>query len=146
MTESQRLEGASRVPSLLETALRACYSSTQLSEMPYYIPEGLNHLRKLLERAQRQKEAGGLTCSRCRKLMVIPTTKWVEWREVRTCNRASHDNPALVRMTPLSMAEGERTIPFVNRGCSWRCRQGDVDKSSWGLPSGNLVTVTNEES
>ncbi|KAF4335327.1 Leucine Rich repeat domain protein [Fusarium beomiforme] len=146
MTESQRLEGASRVPSLLEVALRACYSSTQLSEMPYYIPEGLNHLRKLLERAQRQREAGGLKCSHCQKTMVIPTVKWVEWREVRTCTQVNHENLSLVRMTPLSMAEGERTIPFVHRGCSWRCRPGELDQSSWGLPDGNLVPVTHEQS
>ncbi|KIL92470.1 hypothetical protein FAVG1_03648 [Fusarium avenaceum] len=144
MTESQRLEGASHVPSLLETALRACYSSTQLSEMPYYIPEGLNHLRKLLERAQRQKEAGGLTCSRCRKLMVIPTAEWVEWREVRTCKEIKQENSSVVRMTPLSMAEGEKTVPFIHRGCSWRCGPGEIDKDNWGLPKGNLVPVVDE--
>ncbi|KAG5656570.1 hypothetical protein KAF25_000157 [Fusarium avenaceum] len=144
MTESQRLEGASRVPSLLETALRACYSSTQLSEMPYYIPEGLNHLRKLLEKAQRQKEAGGLTCSRCRKLMVIPTAEWVEWREVRTCKEIKQENSSVVRMTPLSMAEGEKTVPFIHRGCSWRCGPGEIDKDNWGLPNGNLVPVVDE--
>jgi hypothetical protein len=144
MTESQRLEGASHVPSLLETALRACYSSTQLSEMPYYIPEGLNHLRKLLERAQRQKEAGGLTCSRCRKLMVIPTAEWVEWREVRTCKEIKQENSSVVRMTPLSTAEGEKTVPFIHRGCSWRCGPGEIDKDNWGLPNGNLVPVVDE--
>ncbi|KAF4972118.1 hypothetical protein FSARC_1258 [Fusarium sarcochroum] len=144
MTESQRLQGASRVPSLLETALRACYSSTQLPEMPYYIPEGLNQLRKLLERAHRQKEAGGLTCSRCRKLMVIPTVEWAEWREVRTCKEIKQEGPSVVRMTPLSMAEGERIIPFIHRGCSWRCGPGEMDKSSWGLPSGNLVPMTDD--
>ncbi|KAM0434305.1 hypothetical protein ACHAQK_008738 [Fusarium lateritium] len=144
MTESQRLEGASHVPSLLETALRACYSSTQLSEMPYYFPEGLNHLRKLLERAQRQKEAGGLTCSRCRKLMVIPTAEWVEWREVRTCKEIKQENSSVVRMTPLSMAEGEKTVPFIHRGCSWRCGPGEIDKDNWGLPNGNLVPVVDE--
>ncbi|KAM0342807.1 hypothetical protein ACHAPU_009171 [Fusarium lateritium] len=142
MTESQRLEGASHVPSLLETALRACYSSAQLSEMPYYIPEGLNHLRKLLERAQRQKEAGGLTCSSCRKLMVIPTADWVEWREVRTCKEIKQENSSVVRMTPLSMAEGERTVPFIHRGCSWRCGPGEINKDDWGLSKGNLVPVT----
>ncbi|KAM0301667.1 hypothetical protein HYE67_004576 [Fusarium culmorum] len=144
MTESQRLQGASRVPSLLETALRACYSTTQLPEMAFYIPEGLNHLRRLLERAHRQKKAGGLTCARCRKMMVIPTVEWVEWREVRTCKKVSHDNSSALRVTPLSMAEGERTIPFIHRGCSWRCGPGELDKSSWGLPRGNLVPVTDE--
>lgn len=144
MTESQRLEGASHVPSLLETALRACYSSTQLSEMPYYIPEGLNHLRKLLERAQRQKEAGGLTCSKCRKLMVIPTAEWVEWREVRTCKEIKQENSSVVRTTPLSMAEGEKTVPFIHRGCSWRCGPGEIDKDNWGLRNGNLVPVVDE--
>ncbi|KAG8670000.1 hypothetical protein FPOAC2_09343 [Fusarium poae] len=141
MTESQRLQGASRVPSLLETALRACYSTSQLSEMAVYIPEGLNHLRRLLERAQRQKEAGGLTCAHCRKMMVIPTVEWVEWREVRTCKKV---DSSVLRVTPLSMAEGERTIPFIHRGCSWRCGPGELDKSSWSLPRGNLVPITDE--
>ncbi|KAJ4135861.1 hypothetical protein NW768_003463 [Fusarium equiseti] len=145
MTESQRLQGASRVPSLLETALRACYSSTQLSEMPYYIPEGLNHLRRLLERAQRQKDAGGWTCSYCRKMMVIPTVEWVEWREVRTCKKVSHEDSSALRVTPLSMVEGERMIPFIHRGCSWRCGPEELDKSNWGLPEGNLVPVTVDE-
>ncbi|KAJ4206746.1 hypothetical protein NW767_003034 [Fusarium falciforme] len=136
---------ASRVPSLLETALRACYQSAQLPEMPYYIPDGLTHLRKLLERAQRQKDAGGLTCSRCRKFMVIPTIEWVEWREIRTCKEVGPEAPSVVRMTPLSMAEGERTVPFVYRGCSWRCGPGDMDKASWGLPSGNLVPFSADD-
>ncbi|KAF4985628.1 hypothetical protein FDECE_16432 [Fusarium decemcellulare] len=144
-TESQQLQSASRVPSLLETALRACYNSAQLPEMPYYIPDGLNHLRKLLERAQRQKDAGGLTCSRCRKFMVIPTIEWVEWREIRTCKEASQETPSVVRMTPLSMAEGERTVPFVHRGCSWRCGPTELNKESWGLPDGNFVPMATEE-
>ncbi|KAJ3528737.1 hypothetical protein NM208_g10072 [Fusarium decemcellulare] len=144
-TESQQLQSASRVPSLLETALRACYNSAQLPEMPYYIPDGLNHLRKLLERAQRRKDAGGLTCSRCRKFMVIPTIEWVEWREIRTCKEAGQETPSVARMTPLSMAEGERTVPFVHRGCSWRCGPTEMDKGSWGLPDGNLVPMTAEE-
>ncbi|KAF5024103.1 hypothetical protein F66182_3847 [Fusarium sp. NRRL 66182] len=134
-TDSKRLKGASRVPSFLEIVLRACYSSTQLSEMPYYIPEGLINLRNLLEQAQRQKDAGGLTCSRCRKLMVIPTVEWVEWRDVRTCSEQDRaDGDVWGMLTPLSKAESERTVPFIHRGCSWRCGPGAMDKKSRGLP------------
>ncbi|KAF4983155.1 hypothetical protein FZEAL_1378 [Fusarium zealandicum] len=144
-TESQHLSGATRVPSLLETALRACAESAQLPEMPYYIPDGLIHLRKLLERAQRQRDAGGLTCSRCRKSTVIPTIEWVEWREIRTCKEASQETPSVVRMTPLSMAEGERTVSFIHRGCSWRCGPVEADKGGWALPGGKLVPMTVDE-
>ncbi|KAM5348873.1 hypothetical protein ACJ41O_008696 [Fusarium nematophilum] len=143
-TESEHLTSASRVPSLLETALRACYTSAQLPEMPYYIPDGLANLRKLLERAQRQKDAGGLSCSRCRKLVVVPTIEWVEWREVRTCKEVGGEAPA-VRMTPLSMAEGERTVPFIHRGCSWRCGPTEMDRESWGLPGVSLASLAGEE-
>lgn len=139
------LTGASRVPSLLETALRACYRSTQLPEMGYYIPDGLSHLRKLVERAQRQKEIGGLVCSRCRTPTVVPTVEWVEWRDVRTCQRVKNETPAQVRVVPLSMAEGERTVPFVHRGCSWRCGPIEENMEGWGVPDGYPVPALVEE-
>ncbi|KAH7126260.1 hypothetical protein B0J13DRAFT_144756 [Dactylonectria estremocensis] len=140
------LAGGSAVPSLLETALRACYRSDQLPEMGYYIPDGLSHLRELLERAIRQKEAGGWKCSRCRKLIVVPTAEWIEWREIRTCERMAQDVPAQVRVAPLSMAEGETAVPFIHRGCSWRCGPTRTGRGNWGVPEGYPAPFIVEES
>ncbi|KAH7013575.1 hypothetical protein EDB80DRAFT_375998 [Ilyonectria destructans] len=142
----RNLTGGSAVPSLLETALRACYRSDQLPDMGYYIPDGLSHLRELLERAIRQKEAGGLRCSRCSKSIVVPTAEWVEWQEIRTCERVAQDGPAQVRAVPLSMAEGETAVPFIHRGCSWRCGPTNTGKGSWGVPEGYSAPAIVEES
>ncbi|KAI5467884.1 hypothetical protein BGZ63DRAFT_410721 [Mariannaea sp. PMI_226] len=131
------LANATRVPSLVEVALRACYRSTQLPEMANYMPDGLGHLRRLLERATEQKETGGLMCSSCRKSIVVPTTEWVEWKEIRTCKPAPSLSPLdPVRVAPLSMAEGETAVPFIHRGCSWRCRPSTAGLGDWEIPEG----------
>ncbi|KAF7549778.1 hypothetical protein G7Z17_g6174 [Cylindrodendrum hubeiense] len=146
MAELRRSQsGGSAVPSLLEAALRACYRSDQLPDMGYYIPDGLSHLRELLERAIRQKEAGGLKCSRCSKLIVVPTVEWVEWQEIRTCERVAHDGPVQVRVAPLSMAEGETAVPFIHRGCSWRCGPTKTGRGNWGVPEGYSAPFNVEE-
>ncbi|KAG5943888.1 hypothetical protein E4U53_006992 [Claviceps sorghi] len=106
-----------RVPSLVELALRSCYSTSELSQLSHYIPDGLSHLRGLLERAVRQKETGGLSCTKCQKLVVVPTVEWVEWRDIQTVDKTSSGR--IVR--PLSLADDERAIPFLHRGCSWQC-------------------------
>jgi hypothetical protein len=113
----------SRVPSLVEMALRTCYSTNQLSELPHYIPEGLSHLRHLLERAVRQKGMGGIACTNCKKSVIMPPIEWVEWREIRTVEKVSSGK--IVRS--LSLADDERAVPFLHRGCSWKC--GPVGKS-----------------
>lgn len=129
------------VPSLLEVAFRTCYRSAQLPEMADYIPDGLPNLRQLLERAAKQKETGGLMCCRCRKLTVVPTAEWVEWREIRTCRR-----PELTaRLVPLSMADGERAVPFIHRGCSWRCGPDGLGEGGWGVPKGYADPIRIEE-
>ncbi|KPM34236.1 hypothetical protein AK830_g12336 [Neonectria ditissima] len=142
----RNLAGASVVPSLLESALRTCYLSAQLPEMGFYIPDGLSHLRELLERAMRQKEAGGLTCSRCCRLIVVPTVEWVEWHEIRTCERLVQDGPVHMRAIPLSMAEGETAVPFIHRGCSSRCGPTRMGRGRWGVPGGYPAPIVVEES
>ncbi|CAM1506262.1 Fc.00g059030.m01.CDS01 [Cosmosporella sp. VM-42] len=138
LDDPRSLAKTSGVPSLLEIALRSCYGSTQLPEMIHYIPEGLLNLRQLLDRAVRQKQAGGLTCSSCRKMHVVPTAEWVEWRELRTSERIGDEGYAEGywhwRLLPLSKAEGEMAVPFLHRGCSWACGPKDTEKSSWGIP------------
>ncbi|KHO01279.1 Leucine Rich Repeat domain protein [Metarhizium album ARSEF 1941] len=108
---------ASRVASLMEIALRSCYSTSQLSELQRFIPEGLSHLRELLERAARQKDMGGMTCSQCRRLIIVPSLEWVEWRDIRT-REVSGDT---VSVRPLSLGEDEQAVPFLHRACSWTC-------------------------
>ncbi|KAG8406740.1 hypothetical protein J3459_013990 [Metarhizium acridum] len=117
--QSQSIK-AGCVPSLVEIALRSCYSTSQLSELQYFIPEGLPHLRELLERATKQKDMGGVACSHCRKLIIVPSLEWVEWREIRT--REVNGNAVSER--PLSLAEGEQAVPFLHRACSWKCGPG----------------------
>jgi hypothetical protein len=111
---------SSRVPSLVEMALRSCYSTSQLSELQHYMPDGLPHLGELLERATIQKEMGGITCSHCRKQVIVPVLEWVEWREIHT----RETNGSTVSVRPLSLADDERAIPFLHRACSWKCGPG----------------------
>lgn len=120
------------VPSLLEIALRTCYSSSQLPEMVHYMPDGLVHLRQLLHRAVKQKQAGGVICSTCRRAHVVSIVEWIEWREVRTCKRASLGGDAnIVFVGPSSKVEGERAVPFLHRGCSSRCGPKERMGSGW---------------
>ncbi|KAK2591930.1 hypothetical protein QQS21_010372 [Conoideocrella luteorostrata] len=107
----------SRVPSLVEVALRSCYSTTELPELPHYIPDGLSHLRELLERAVQQKDTGGISCTHCHRLIIIPALEWVEWHAINTCESAR----GTVYLRPLSSLDNERVVPFLRRGCSWNC-------------------------
>ncbi|KAG5978467.1 hypothetical protein E4U55_006178 [Claviceps digitariae] len=107
----------SRVPSLVELAVRSCYSTNELPQLSHYIPEGLSHIRDLLKRAVRQKETGGISCTECHTLVVVPAIEWVEWRDIHTVDNTSSGR--IVR--PLSLADDERAIPFLHRGCSWPC-------------------------
>lgn len=118
-TERQ-LARPSRVPSLVEVALRSCYSTSQLAELQYYIPEGLSHLCDLLERATKQKDMGGITCSHCRKMIIVPALEWVEWHEIST----KEVNGGTVSVRPLILSDGERAVPFLHRACSWKCGPG----------------------
>ncbi|KAG6001915.1 hypothetical protein E4U43_001213 [Claviceps pusilla] len=113
----------SRVPSLVELAVRSCYSTNELPQLSHYIPDGLSHIRGLLERAVRQKEMGGISCTKCQKLVVVPAMEWVEWRDIHTVDKTSSGR--IVRA--LSVADDERAIPFLHRGCSWQC--GPAGKS-----------------
>jgi len=126
-----------KVPSLLELALRKCYDSSSLAELPQFLPDdGFSSLQSLLRQALAQKEEGGKQCSQCGKLFVFPRTKWIEWWR-------------LTGDTHISPAEEEKgcyhdILPFIHFGCSTSClprhikrgttleelRTGRVDKDS----------------
>ncbi|KAL6901534.1 hypothetical protein GGI43DRAFT_422440 [Trichoderma evansii] len=129
----------SAVPSLVEMALQSCYRSSQLRVLESYIPEGPVHLQKLLQRASTQKDMGGLTCSNCRKTLVVPPMEWIEWRELRTSTIMSRreQNVTDVITKPFTNDVSEMAVPFLHRACSWNCGPKDLEKNKrWSLPEG----------
>ena len=117
-----------RVPSLTEAIMRRLHGTEHLADLAIYIPDEMAHLSSLVQRSIRQKEAGGLVCSRCQKSIVVPVVEWLEWREVR---KVRSD----LQLDLLSKAENEHCVPFLHRACSWKC--GPVEQhSGWQFPRG----------
>ncbi|RFU79803.1 leucine-rich repeat [Trichoderma arundinaceum] len=128
------------VPSLVEIALQSCYGSSQLRDLESYMPDGLSHLQRLLQRASSQKDMGGLACSTCGKMMVVPPIEWLEWRELRVSTVLSdpEDETTDVITKPFTNNENEMAVPFLYRACSWRCGPKDLEKNkTWSLPTGH---------
>lgn len=126
------------VPSLLEIALRSCYSTDHLVEMQAMLQDGPPQLQALLERAQEQKEAGGLRCSRCKKTMVVPASEWIEWRALFqlevSVNITWGGGSAFYN--PHSTAASERAVPFLHRACCGRCGLSEAPESRWVVGRG----------
>ncbi|KOS20844.1 Leucine-rich repeat-containing protein 1 [Escovopsis weberi] len=132
------------VPSLVEAILRSCHQSKHLHHLESYIPEDLGHLRALIRRAAEQREQGGLTCSRCRKAIVVPTMEWIEWRELRTID--VHRNPDVLSVSvgQLCSNKAEMAVPFLRRACSWRCGpDGHKQEPEWKAPDKRLEEFFN---
>lgn len=121
---------SSRVPTLFELALRTCYQTSQLEQLPDMLPmDSPPHLRELLLEAMSQREMGGLACTVCRRPMVVPRTAWIEWWHL--CHSSSLPSDAGgVSVTPLSHDADERLVPFLRRGCSWKCIPGECVKGA----------------
>ncbi len=134
----------SKVPSLLEAALKACYNTSKPELLPEYIPDELYQIRGLLDRAARQKYSGGIACSTCQRLMVMPAVQWVEWRDIRSCQwqkSAAIEGELSAKLVPLSTSADEISIPFLRQACSWPC--GPVGKEvDMGWAQGFDVRVT----
>ena len=106
---------ASSAPSLLEIALRACYKSPQLSQLPFLLPDDSPaHLTELLKKTFRLKEAGGQTCSVCKHEYIVPRTEWVEWWYCELGGSILSDRDRV-------LAQDRGPVPFLRRGCSWSC-------------------------
>jgi hypothetical protein len=125
----------SQVPSLVEAVLRQIHKTEHISDVVEYISHEMPHLSKPIERIIRQKEAGGLICSRCRKAIVVPVAEWIEWRELARLglemDKVTEAQSAYV--TPLSVVQEEKWVPFLHRACSSRCGPRD-HYSAWDEP------------
>lgn len=114
-----------KTPSLLEVALRACYKSIQLSQLPFLLPEYSkrcpDHLSQLLQMTWSIKEAGGpCYCSVCGGSYIVPRTEWVEWWYC-----LPSEGPQARRSKIPTNDQGP--IPFLRRGCSWQCWEESED-------------------
>lgn len=119
-----RGQGISRVPSLLEIALRTCSQTPQLpylaSELPEDCPESFISLLGLVSA---KKESGGSKCTICKREFIIPRTEWIEWWQI---SKAIDDTDAGSVASQLRRIENERDaaesmVPLMRRGCSWLC-------------------------
>ena len=129
-------EERTKVPSLMELALRACYKAPRLSQLPFLLSEDVNvaHLIQLLKQTFYLKEAGGRNCSVCGHEYIVPRTEWVEWWCLVPPNGSGKMENAL--------DQSGGPIPFLRRGCSWACWVQDPETSirGWNLaPSGDRL-------
>lgn len=133
-SRSSGSRGESMVPSLIETVLRSCQKSVHLSQFKSLLSDDFAGIRQLLDRAVEQKAIGGLTCSRCRRTIVVPTLSWIEWREINTMT-PFRKIPGRYLLESLSEVDDELVVPFLHRACSWRCGPGK-EHSGWEFPKG----------
>ncbi|KAI0153586.1 leucine rich repeat family protein [Pestalotiopsis sp. NC0098] len=111
---------ASRVPSLLELALKSCSRTTQLPHLPSYLPEDAPaHLPDVLRRIAAQAEAnadtGDLPCSKCRKRVIVPVAQWIEWWQL---HKLRFHSEIVLGST---IFDNNGTVPFLKRACSYAC-------------------------
>lgn len=113
----------SRVPSLMEIALRSCSRFGQREQLPGYL-EGCDphHLADTLHDLNAQADANGnagtVPCSTCRKLVVKPLAQWIEWWDLGTV--ALRDK-APIGSANASESDKKQSVPFMKRACSWGC-------------------------
>jgi Leucine-rich repeat (LRR) protein len=111
----------SRVPSLLEMAVKTWSKTPQLPDLDYWreeVPEGLPRLLNDAK-ALREIEAGDRKCTVCCRPFVIPRTEWIEWWELaeRGLAKMRKQNGTLENIRDIM----ERVVPLMRRGCSWKC-------------------------
>ena len=118
-------EERTRVPSLLELALRAAYTAPNLAELPFLLddlesvprPGMKTHLHDLLKRTFKLQQSGGQECTICKRGFIVPRTEWIEWWG---WVRGFDGRIGGVGGVGAIVHEGGR-IPFLRRGCSWAC-------------------------
>ncbi|KAK4200581.1 hypothetical protein QBC40DRAFT_200051 [Triangularia verruculosa] len=108
--DAKRLLNPKGARSLFEYALKTLTKlpEPELAEVDCWleVDEGYPHgLRETLNLAADAHRSGGLTCSVCRRGMVVPLTRWVEFH----------------RTSGATKLDRELLVPFLKIGCSWRC-------------------------
>ena len=133
-------EERTKIPSLLELALRACKESPQLSQLPFLIPDDCpEHIMHLLQKTWKLKEAGGKRCSVCGNEYIIPRTEWIEWWH---CIR----DQGLRGVQPYrTLAMDRMPVPLLRRGCSWACWEENASPLIRGWSSATLSGGLNED-
>lgn len=114
--EPTQLPRGSTVPSLFELSTSAASKVAALSELHNLLPpETPKPVLAALDLANAVKEEeGDRMCSVCERSYVIPRTEWIEfWHRIPV----NPMNPEL--LTGIGM--DELFLPFLRRGCSWRC-------------------------
>ncbi len=112
-----------KTPSLMELAIRACYKTAQLSQLPFLLPPDCpTYLKQLLESTWELKESGGKRCSVCGSEYIIPRTEWLEWWWY--CSPSNGPPGDRDLSTPAHKAT---PLPLLRRGCSWQCFEENPD-------------------
>jgi hypothetical protein len=128
-------EFSSFAPSLLELSLRTYSKIPNAPSMAEYLgrapPE---RLAKVLDRAKavREMEPNGRRCTVCGREFVVPRTEWIEWWSVerRGGGFESQGSKTETLLSPTASPSRDTfgnppnevpKVPFMRRGCSWRC-------------------------
>ncbi|KAK6820835.1 leucine Rich Repeat family protein [Apiospora arundinis] len=112
----------SRVPSLMEIALRSCSRTAQREQLPEYLEAGDPHhladtLRDLNAQAEANGNAGTVPCSTCRRAVVKPLAQWIEWWDLGMVALREQGPIGALNVSELD----KLSVPFMKRACSWGC-------------------------
>ena len=130
MPEAPAARPASSAPSLLELCVKTWAKTPNMPNLDEYLnrdhPE---KLQRLLDGARnlRETEASERKCTICDRRFVIPRTEWIEWWEIERSTSLSHGVLGRFVGAAAQIVTGNRRdiiesqVPFMRRGCSWRC-------------------------
>lgn len=118
--EAPAARPASNALSLLELCVKTWADTPNMPNLDEYLdgdyPEKLQHVLDDA-RGLREMEAPGRKCTICDRRFVIPRTEWIEWWEIEQSPAGKVTSEETVR--PRDVIESQ--LPFMRRGCSWRC-------------------------
>jgi hypothetical protein len=128
-----RGNGISRVPSLVEVALSAATQVSQLAQgtlANYFPQEPPEHLVDMVAGTQARMESGESKCTICGRNFIIARTEWIEWWELDKVSDQPDASATPSTTSPLRQMENvrdaiESKVPFMRKGCSWRCTPGE---------------------
>jgi hypothetical protein len=119
-----RSSGISRVPSLLELALRACSRTPELPYLASALPkDGPESFVDLLDLVVAKKETGASKCTICKREFIIPRTEWIEWWQIAKAIDGTEAGGSAIQHSKLENERDqiESMVPLMRRGCSWLC-------------------------